>query len=105
MADVLVIGAGPAGLAIAAELCDRGLQVTGLAPQAPSTLWVNTYGIWTDELEALGHSELLAHSWDNTVHELNDRYFRTQSCVDGTELQTDGARANNRKLLRYLWKF
>ncbi|MCB0162318.1 MAG: FAD-dependent monooxygenase, partial [Caldilineaceae bacterium] len=50
MTDVLIIGAGPAGLALAAALCDQGVRVAGLAPGAPATRWVNTYGIWADEL-------------------------------------------------------
>ena len=33
--EVLVIGAGPAALAIAAELVQRGVQVQGLAPGDP----------------------------------------------------------------------
>ncbi|MGD1857631.1 MAG: lycopene cyclase family protein [Leptolyngbyaceae cyanobacterium] len=32
MQDVLVIGSGPAGLAIAAALCNQNLKVQGLAP-------------------------------------------------------------------------
>lgn len=49
--DVAVIGCGPAGLALAAELAERGLSVALLAPDAPI---VNNYGVWADELEGLG---------------------------------------------------
>jgi lycopene cyclase-like protein len=65
--DVLVIGAGPAALVIAAELAEKGLAVTALAPADPRTPWVNTYGIWADEVEALGLSPLLSHRWLDTV--------------------------------------
>lgn len=65
--DVLVIGAGPAALVIAAELAEQGLAVTALAPGDPRTPWVNTYGIWVDEVEALGLSPLLSHRWLDTV--------------------------------------
>ena len=65
--DVLVIGSGPAGLAIAAELCDRNLSVAAVAPQEPATPWENTYGIWRDELEALELTHLLGHCWTNCV--------------------------------------
>jgi len=65
--DVLVIGAGPAALVIAAELAERGLSVTALAPADPAAPWVNTYGIWVDEVEALGLNPLLSHRWDDTV--------------------------------------
>jgi len=45
-ASVLVIGAGPAALCIAAALAERGVQVIGLAPDDPEAPWANTYGIW-----------------------------------------------------------
>lgn len=67
MFDALVIGTGPAGLAIAAALCQRGLSVGGMAPTAPDAEWVNTYGIWDDELDALGLNDLLAHRWSDCV--------------------------------------
>ena len=67
MADVLVIGSGPAGLSLATGLAQRGLKVEGLSAIAPETPWPNTYGIWADELEALGMSEFLEHRWQDTV--------------------------------------
>ncbi|MGI8934376.1 lycopene beta cyclase [Leptolyngbya sp. BC1307] len=67
MSDVLVIGAGPAGLSLAAALGQRGLKVAGLTATDPAKPWPNTYGIWADELEALGMSEFLGHRWQNTV--------------------------------------
>ncbi|MBD0270002.1 MAG: lycopene cyclase family protein [Cyanobacteria bacterium Co-bin8] len=69
MFDALVIGSGPAGLAIAAALCEAGLSVQGLTPISPDAEWPNTYGIWCDELEALGLTDLLAHRWtDSTAY-------------------------------------
>ncbi|MEB3330968.1 MAG: lycopene cyclase family protein [Synechococcaceae cyanobacterium] len=65
--DVLVVGGGPAALAIAADLAGRGLRVELLAPGDPDAPWVNTYGIWADELEPLGLASLLAHRWRDTV--------------------------------------
>ncbi|MFM9101419.1 MAG: lycopene beta cyclase [Cyanobium sp.] len=65
--DGLVIGAGPAALAIAAELGERGLAVTALAPLDPASPWENTYGIWAEEVEALGLGQLLSHRWSDTV--------------------------------------
>lgn len=64
---MLVLGAGPAALVIAAELAERGLAVNGLAPADPASPWVNTYGIWVDEVEALGLTGLLSHRWQDTV--------------------------------------
>ena len=43
--DVLVIGAGPAALAIAAALAERGVHLALLAPADPQAPWANTYGI------------------------------------------------------------
>ncbi len=65
--DVLVIGAGPAGLALAAALASHGLRVQGLTPTPPTTHWINTYGIWRDELEPLSLTHLLGHAWSDCV--------------------------------------
>jgi lycopene beta-cyclase len=65
--DALVVGSGPAGLAIAAALCEEGLNVAGLAPVPPPVEWVNTYGIWCDELEPMNLTHLLSHRWQNSV--------------------------------------
>jgi lycopene beta-cyclase len=65
--DVLVIGSGPAGTIIAAALAERGVRVGGLTAIPLRQIWPNTYGIWRDELEALGLTELLGHCWENCV--------------------------------------
>ncbi|MCP9774197.1 lycopene beta cyclase [Cyanobium sp. WAJ14-Wanaka] len=64
--DVLVIGSGPAALAIASELVDRGLVVEGLSPVDPAEPWPNTYGIWGPEVDRLGLGGLLGHRWSDT---------------------------------------
>ena len=66
-ASVLVIGAGPAALCIAAALAERGVQVIGLAPDDPEAPWANTYGIWGPEVDALGLESLLEHRWSHTT--------------------------------------
>jgi len=58
--DALVVGAGPAGLALAAALAARGLTVTLASRDEP---FVNTYGVWTDEFEALGLAHTLEATW------------------------------------------
>ena len=63
--DVLVIGAGPAALCIAAALVERGLQVQGLAPHHPAEPWPNTFGIWGPELDELALQHLLEHRWSH----------------------------------------
>lgn len=48
--DVVVAGAGPAGLAVAAACASRGLSVVVVAPAVRP--WSHTYGLWADELTA-----------------------------------------------------
>ncbi|WP_238949246.1 lycopene cyclase family protein [Mycobacterium sp. IDR2000157661] len=47
--DVLVVGGGPAGLALAGACAQRGLD-TGLLDPAPDRPWTATYGMWSKEL-------------------------------------------------------
>ena len=58
--DVAVVGAGPAGLALAAELAATGLSVALVSPESK---FVNNYGVWLDEFQALG----LEHTLDAGV--------------------------------------
>ncbi|MGP1384854.1 MAG: lycopene beta cyclase [Thainema sp.] len=90
MFDALVVGSGPAGLAIAAALCDEGLNVAGLAPVPPPVEWSNTYGIWCDELEPLNLTHLLSHRWQNTVAYTSQQEIALQrdyGLFDNTQLQ------------------
>ncbi|MBS3965717.1 MAG: lycopene cyclase family protein [Truepera sp.] len=64
MDDLLVVGAGPAGLAITAAAVKEGLSVVNLSPGGV-TPWRNTYGIWQDELMPLGLADLLANRWQD----------------------------------------
>jgi len=64
--DVVVVGAGPAGLALASACTQQGLETLivnpgGLVP------FKATYGIWTDELQALDLAGTSSHHWDTTV--------------------------------------
>lgn len=92
MADVLVIGSGPAGLFLATALAQRGLTVEGLSAIDPQTPWPNTYGIWADELEALGMEKYLGKRWQNTTANMGDRTFplqRDYGLIDREKLQGD----------------
>jgi lycopene cyclase-like protein len=71
--DVLLIGAGPAALCIAAALVERGVAVQGLAPEDPAAAWPNTYGIWGPEVDALDLAHLLGHRWRDTRSYFGDR--------------------------------
>ncbi|MFM8319948.1 MAG: lycopene cyclase family protein [Chloroflexota bacterium] len=67
MDDVIVVGAGPAGLAIAAALGAAGLQVTGLSARPPDAPWPATYGAWVDELDGLELEHTLGWRWALTT--------------------------------------
>ena len=58
-----VIGAGPAGLAAAAELAERGVSVTVVDPR-PDRGWPARYGLWRSQTEALGLSDYVHRSWN-----------------------------------------
>ncbi|MGF1567241.1 MAG: lycopene beta cyclase [Nodosilinea sp.] len=78
MLDALVIGAGPAGLSLAAALGEEGLTVNGLAPVDPAAPWPNTYGIWVDELEDVGLAQFLTHRWKDCVVHVRDQTLPLQ---------------------------
>jgi lycopene beta-cyclase len=65
MFDVLIIGSGPAGTILASRLADRGVHVAGLTATDLTQPWPNTYGVWQDEIEALGMGHLLSHTWSD----------------------------------------
>ncbi len=77
MIDVLIVGAGPAGWALADACARLGLRATLVAPR-PHATWRPTYGMWADETSSLpagarwvtararvhaGESRLLARSY------------------------------------------
>ncbi len=70
--DVLVIGAGPSALSIAAALGQEKLTVGLLSLNDPSDPWPYTYGIWGEEVDELGFQKLLKHRWSNTVSFLGE---------------------------------
>lgn len=92
IADVLIVGAGPAGLALAAALDNVGLNVEGIAPAGPDAPWTNTYGIWEDELPSTLAS-MLRHRWADCV-----------AYADSDEIQLDRVYGllDNARLQEYL---
>jgi lycopene beta-cyclase len=70
--DVLVVGGGPAGRALAAETAGRGLRTTLLDP-APERPWRITYGSWVDDLPATLPAGLVAARAHGHAIALTDR--------------------------------
>ena len=97
MFDVLIIGAGPAALIMAAALASHGVSLGGLAPATPDTPWPNTYGVWCDELEALGLPDLLGHRWHNTVS-----YFGQAAATQPTRHRRDYGLFDKQRLQQHL---
>ncbi|KAI8565387.1 hypothetical protein RHMOL_Rhmol03G0255000 [Rhododendron molle] len=67
--DLVVIGCGPAGLALAAESAKLGLSVGLIGPDLPFT---NNYGVWEDEFRDLGLEGCIEHVWRDTIVYLDD---------------------------------
>ncbi|TCK24362.1 lycopene cyclase family protein [Pseudonocardia endophytica] len=77
-ADVLVLGGGPAGRALAGECAARGLRTTLVDP-APDRPWRATYGAWDDDLpgslpDAVIGSRARARAFGTGPHLLGRRY-------------------------------
>jgi len=64
VADVGIVGCGPAGLALAAELGKRGLNVVLVGHDSP---FVNNYGVWRDEFSDLGLEKCLDFVWKDAI--------------------------------------
>ncbi|PXF46251.1 Lycopene beta cyclase, chloroplastic [Gracilariopsis chorda] len=64
--DVVVIGAGPAGLSLASALAKRRLRVF-CADARLHERWPNNYGTWLDELQPLGLQDCVSHVWQRTA--------------------------------------
>lgn len=94
MDDLLVVGTGPAGLAITAAAAAEGLRVANLSPGGV-TPWRNTYGVWYDELAPLGLTDLLANRWQDV-----SAYFGPQEAA----LPRTYGRLDNNRLQAHLLK-
>lgn len=68
--DLIVIGCGPAGLALAAEAGKQGLSVGLIGPDAP---FVNNYGVWFDEFRDIGLAHCIEHCWRDTAVYLDNK--------------------------------
>lgn len=88
IADVIVVGCGPAGLSLASDLGARGCNVILVGHDVP---FVNNYGVWEDEFVELGLEHTL------------DRVWKKSSCYFKEGVETEIGRSYgrvNRKKLR-----
>jgi len=90
--DVLVVGGGPAALALAAELAARGLSVRLVAPHPPRP-FPATYGAWLDELPPLALT-CLTDVWTDV------RAYLGGTGLSGTGSSSTGAGERPTPLLR-----
>lgn len=80
--DVLILGAGPAGLALAMACAEQGLHVRCVAPDLDAP-WPNNYGVWVDEVTALPMGPgapltvPLLHTWHTTRIHANAQQAHT----------------------------
>lgn len=89
MHDVIIIGAGPAGRALAAACHTAGLDVICVAP-TPDAPWVNNYGAWIDQIPAalratVGHRWARADVWLDADDQVE--LARPYGNLDGLALQ------------------
>lgn len=62
IADLLVLGSGPAALALAGEAAAQGLAVRLVAPR-PDAAWRQNFGAWSDALEGTAAEGCVSCSW------------------------------------------
>lgn len=73
---LVVVGAGPAGLAVAQRVSKEGVSVCVVDP-APQSVWPNNYGVWVDEFEDLDLLDCLDYTWASAVVYLDDEKKKT----------------------------
>lgn len=70
--DLVIAGTGPAGLAVADRVSKAGFKVVVVDPN-PKVAWVNNYGVWCDEFEAMGLEDCFKVVWPKAVVHLNNQ--------------------------------
>ncbi|XP_065866101.1 capsanthin/capsorubin synthase, chromoplastic-like [Euphorbia lathyris] len=69
--DVIIVGAGPAGLRLAEQVSRYGIKVCCVDP-SPLSGWANNYGVWVDEFESLELTDCLDKTWPMTCVFIDD---------------------------------
>ncbi|AKK30048.1 lycopene cyclase family protein [Mycobacterium sp. EPa45] len=86
--DVLVVGGGPAGSALAGACARRGLD-TGLLDPSPARPWTATYGLWSRELpDDLPESVVAARAAGRAIAVTDHRLGWEYAVLDVPALQT-----------------
>ncbi|UPR03242.1 lycopene epsilon cyclase [Chloropicon primus] len=73
--DVLVVGCGPAGMALASSLAEESAKRGGAVKVGligPDVPFVNTYGVWMDEFEELGLEGCVEKVFDDAISHFGD---------------------------------
>nr|BAD02729.1 putative lycopene beta cyclase [Cryptomeria japonica]BAD02732.1 putative lycopene beta cyclase [Cryptomeria japonica]BAD02736.1 putative lycopene beta cyclase [Cryptomeria japonica]BAD02737.1 putative lycopene beta cyclase [Cryptomeria japonica]BAD02759.1 putative lycopene beta cyclase [Cryptomeria japonica] len=70
--DLVVVGGGPAGLAVAQQVSEAGISVCCIDP-CPESIWPNNYGVWVDEFEAMDLLDCLDTTWSGAVVYVDDK--------------------------------
>jgi lycopene beta-cyclase len=83
MFDVLVIGGGPAGRALARACAQESLD-TAIVDRHPHRIWTATYGAWADELPP--------HTPTKTISTTVHAYAREEHLIPRTYVILDNAR-------------
>lgn len=87
--DVAIIGAGPAGLSLAAAISERNQQMAGLEDGSRVSVvvidpdfrrrWLPNYGVWLDEIENLGIDDCLAATWPRVSSYLPEKVTKSRA--------------------------
>lgn len=99
VADVAVVGLGPAGRSLASRCAALGLSVVAFDPQ-PDVSWAPTYGVWTDELGDLPSTVVRSrsvpviragreHSLDREYVVLDNAGLQDALPLDGVDVRAD----------------
>ncbi|KAJ0809036.1 Lycopene beta cyclase, chloroplastic/chromoplastic [Helianthus annuus] len=70
--DLVVVGGGPSGLAVAQQVSEAGLTVCSIDP-SPKLIWPNNYGVWVDEFEAMDLLDCLDTTWSSAVVYIDEK--------------------------------
>lgn len=70
--DVVVAGAGPAGLSLASACAERGLTTLCIAPDVHKP-WENNFGTWVDEVAPVGLTDAFGQVWPKAIVQFDQK--------------------------------